>query len=816
MTDTARLEIQILSSQVQQANNRLNALERQGGRAQRATDGLTSSFMRLAGPVASVATAMTALNKLVNVAREFDKLNAGLITATGSSEDAAKAFEALVEFASTTPYDLNQAVEGFTKLVNLGLTPSEEALRSYGNTASAMGKDLNQMIEAVADAATGEFERLKEFGIKASSEGDRVSLTFQGVTTNIGKNAAEIEQYLMAIGNNEFAGAMQRRAESLDGALSNLGDTWDSLFRAIAAAGAGELIADQVRLATAGLEELIAMVQSGQLEAELDAIAMKFSSWSEDIDFTLQYISGAFDSETDYWSSLVTDTVGFLVDAFKNFPENVRAFIQLMTVEVAAGFDKAEALAVSFKDAVKAVFTDDTQDQVNARYQAALERIDGVRMDMIGTILAERDADVQAYADRQAAAKALREEYDKEREARKANTEDRLAQYALDKGKPGSKASDGVDKASAAAEKKRQADYEKLVEDLLTEEEALKASYERRKAIIEGSTTSESAARADLMSRLDEQYQKEYDQLMGIEDMYTRRQRLAKSVAAIEEAGWTDAQKAAAEYQAQMETLWEAQMVGVISAEQHEQAVAKVTEAYEKQQAKATSAYIDLEELGKQAARNIQDAFADFLFDPFDKGLDGMLQGFVTVVQRMAAEAAAAQLTSALFGSMGGGSGSGWLGAIASGVGAMFGGGGAAASSAMGASTAGYTNYDLSGFVPGRAAGGPTVGRKLYEVNERGPEMYSENGRNYLLSNSGGNVTPLKEGGGASADGQINLTMIFQVDNTGADVGASVEGDAGSDMTQFMETMKNVSMQTMQSEMRPGGLLWKIREGRAR
>ena len=35
-----------------------------------------------------------------------------------------------------------------------------------------MGKDLSQMIEAVADATTGEFERLKEFGIKAGKEGD--------------------------------------------------------------------------------------------------------------------------------------------------------------------------------------------------------------------------------------------------------------------------------------------------------------------------------------------------------------------------------------------------------------------------------------------------------------------------------------------------------------------------------------------------------------------------------------------------------------------------------------------------------------------
>lgn len=45
-----------------------------------------------------------------------------------------------------------------------------------------------------------------------------------------------------------------------------------------------------------------------------------------------------------------------------------------------------------------------------------------------------------------------------------------------------------------------------------------------------------------------------------------------------------------------------------------------------------------------QAARNMQDAFADFLFDPFDKGLKGMLKGFIDVVRRMIAEQAAAKI----------------------------------------------------------------------------------------------------------------------------------------------------------------------------
>jgi len=46
----------------------------------------------------------------------------------------------------------------------------------------------------------------------------------------------------------------------------------------------------------------------------------------------------------------------------------------------------------------------------------------------------------------------------------------------------------------------------------------------------------------------------------------------------------------------------------------------------------------------EQAARNIQDAFADFLFDPFDKGIKGMLKSFLDAIRRMLANQAATQL----------------------------------------------------------------------------------------------------------------------------------------------------------------------------
>ncbi len=56
-----------------------------------------------------------------------------------------------------------------------------------------------------------------------------------------------------------------------------------------------------------------------------------------------------------------------------------------------------------------------------------------------------------------------------------------------------------------------------------------------------------------------------------------------------------------------------------------------------------------LAEFGAQAARNMQSAFADFLFDPFQDGLKGMLRGFTDMLRRMMAEAAASSILRTLF-----------------------------------------------------------------------------------------------------------------------------------------------------------------------
>ena len=58
---------------------------------------------------------------------------------------------------------------------------------------------------------------------------------------------------------------------------------------------------------------------------------------------------------------------------------------------------------------------------------------------------------------------------------------------------------------------------------------------------------------------------------------------------------------------------------------------------------------------GEQAARNMQDAFADFFFDPFDDGLKGLVSSFADALRRMVANLIATDLLSFLNPQGGGG-----------------------------------------------------------------------------------------------------------------------------------------------------------------
>jgi len=89
------------------------------------------------------------------------------------------------------------------------------------------------------------------------------------------------------------------------------------------------------------------------------------------------------------------------------------------------------------------------------------------------------------------------------------------------------------------------------------------------------------------------------------------------------------------------------------------------TRAYNSYMETARNVAKKTEDIFTEAYKGIEKAMSDFLFDPFDKGVKGMLQSFGAIVKRMIADAVAADLNKKLIGAVGP-AGSGLTGMIGS------------------------------------------------------------------------------------------------------------------------------------------------------
>lgn len=166
--------------------------------------------------------------------KEFATYEAVLKNATGSTKAAASAMKMIQTLAADTPASVAEWTQAYIKLINRGITPTKDELIQMGDIASSQGKDIDQFIEALLDAMTGENERLKEFGITASKNGETTAYTFRGVTTEVQNTDQAIKNYILSLGNMQgIQGAMATQMEELAGLESNLGDQMDSIYNKI-------------------------------------------------------------------------------------------------------------------------------------------------------------------------------------------------------------------------------------------------------------------------------------------------------------------------------------------------------------------------------------------------------------------------------------------------------------------------------------------------------------------------------------------------------------------------------------------------------
>lgn len=226
-----------LNAELQRTNQQLVGI-RDKAKGISGAGGGTGLLTKGAGIFAGLTAFAASLSGLTSATRETEKLFAVLRNSVGNTGAALKIFNEIQQFAATTPFALNEVVGAFTKLQQRNFNPTIDQLRTIGDLAASQGKSIDQFVEAVLDAQTGEFERLKEFGIVARKEGDQVTATFRGQSETFKLTSDNIKTYLLSLGQLPgILGATDSVAATLDGSLSNMDDNWGQLLATLGSSG---------------------------------------------------------------------------------------------------------------------------------------------------------------------------------------------------------------------------------------------------------------------------------------------------------------------------------------------------------------------------------------------------------------------------------------------------------------------------------------------------------------------------------------------------------------------------------------------------
>jgi len=225
---------------VKQAETSLGRLSKAENKVQRDTLDMGRAFGKISGVLGAFGIAIGAvglLRGLININREFERLQAQLQTTEGSAFGARKAFDRLEEFAIETPFELDGLTAAFVNLRVRGADPTNENLRALGDIASSFSRDITEVANAVSSATAGMSRPLRGFGFDAQVTGDTVKLSFGGMTKVIGRSSQEIIEAMGELTKGKLAGAMAREMQTVNGIVSNFADNVGRLARKIGGGG---------------------------------------------------------------------------------------------------------------------------------------------------------------------------------------------------------------------------------------------------------------------------------------------------------------------------------------------------------------------------------------------------------------------------------------------------------------------------------------------------------------------------------------------------------------------------------------------------
>ena len=302
-------------------------------------DVLGSAFKVLGGLGAGAAlTGIYALSRgaLDNV-KAFEDLSAKISGVTGDLQSAEKVFWELNGLEDETTISTQKLADSLLYLNKYGISVTSKDIKDLSALSLGLNKDLETVSSAIAKATQGRYNELKNLGFAVQDEGNKLSVTFKGVTTEIGKDAESIKNYLSSIGESKFSDVLNNKLNTTEAALGRFKNAWGTLQTEIFRSDGtlGQLFQSILNTGTNMVNGLIQVFRLESVKKTLDSAVKRIS---ESISKTFEFITGeSLDFEQD-WSKIWLKVINLVKEKSAQFGILSAAFISTFKI-IAGAFD---------------------------------------------------------------------------------------------------------------------------------------------------------------------------------------------------------------------------------------------------------------------------------------------------------------------------------------------------------------------------------------------------------------------------------------------------------------------------------------------
>lgn len=241
----------------------------------------------------------------IQAGMQITKLKNSLEVLTGSAEKGRQTFDEFAKFAAETPFDTKEVIEYGKQMIAQGYAVNEvtKYLRVFGDTAAATGTDLGGVTLVMGQIRNSSKLMLQDV-MQLQNRGVNV---WQMLSDASGKSMAEMKEavhegtvsgaqafeMLSSQMEKTFGGMMDKQAQSLEGAINELGETVDNLK-----ASFGEWLAESLKLKdgikslTNGIKDLIgATEENRKAETDLTNVEAQTKKAIDDTKYVLEELT---------------------------------------------------------------------------------------------------------------------------------------------------------------------------------------------------------------------------------------------------------------------------------------------------------------------------------------------------------------------------------------------------------------------------------------------------------------------------------------------------------------------------------------------